>query len=46
MRKRDLEIEWGGREGIMAGGNWRGKSLNGVNTGLLGPKIFFEVIRI
>ena len=46
VTKNNPEIDWGGREGIMAGGNWKGKSLIGVNITLGVAKICFEVIRI
>ena len=35
-----------GREGILAGGNWRGQNLIGVNINLCVAKICFEVITI
>ena len=28
VRKKNSEIYWGRREGLMAGGNWRGQQLD------------------
>ena len=28
VTKNNPEIDWGGREGIMAGGNWRGQKFD------------------